>query len=475
MARVVDPSFTTEGSMLKVAFSVDESEEALSSLAVTLVAHDDIAANFFANGQCLRNGSNWEFEMSLESATSPRVIQLAKVVDERGELVEIGGPEIFVEPVSGGAWTSGDLARSELTKVEAAREARYSLTLKSADATAADPIFTAVALVDGLLITSILRVPGISVLKVTDPTLGSDGVEVLNSALRQLRFTSGISPTAWLADMGRRRPAVVLHMASIQAPNAEAASEKARTVAHQLLNLLALNRGSRGRIIGGAVGSPVGGAGEIRFSGSWIEGVDYAGNLMGGFISGESPHALLAQWSGASQDARLRLWLSLYSDALTDERWEYRLFRCFNLLEGIGKEALPANAPIVGSDGNPKLQVNGQPYTTRHAQGKVYELIRLVASVTNQMEANFTIGSTGMQGDLWGRVGVWTAVRNAVAHRGSWSIPEGETPDARHAQIEQEIKDLGADQTLDSGAWFLVRSIRNAAESTISAGLQQKI
>ncbi|MFB7757265.1 hypothetical protein ACFC18_48080 [Streptomyces sp. NPDC056121] len=361
------------------------------------------------------------------------------ILDAVGQEIQISEPLIFLEPETGSEWASGEPARSELAKTEAARKARYSITLEAGDAKTTDQIFSSVILADGLLITSQLRVPGISVLKLTDSTLGSDGATVLNSVLGQLGFEAVISPDAWLTDMRRRRPAVVIHMPSIQAPSASAAATESRKIAHQLLDLLALNRGSRGRIIGGVIGTPVAATSRVQFAGSWIEGGEYRGNLIGGFISGEDPQALLSQWSAASRDPRLRLWLALYSDALIDERWEYQLFRCFNLLEGVGKEKLPSNAPIIGADGNPKLLVDGQPYTTRHAQGKVFELIRLVASATSQAESNFAQGGA----DLWDEVGVWTAVRNSVAHRGSWSLPEGQTPGAKHAQIEESIKARG--------------------------------
>ncbi|MEU4259910.1 hypothetical protein AB0B42_21385 [Streptomyces fradiae] len=475
MARLVGATLSTREATLVVTCSIDDESNASAPISITLVEHDDVAVNFFANGAGSKVGSSWELRIPLERSDRRRIIQLVKVLDGSGREVEISEPLIFLEPESGGEWPSGEYARSELSGTVAARNRRYSITLQVEDSKATDQIFSSVVLVDGLLITSQLRVPGVSVLKLTDSTLGSDGVAVLNAALEQLGFKSVISPDAWLAEMRRRRPAVVLHMPSIQAANASVAAAESRKIAHQLLDLLALNRGSRGRIIGGAIGTSVGEAGGVQFLGSWIEGPEYQGNLIGGFISGEDPHALLGQWSAVRRDPRLRLWLSLYSDALMDERWEYQLFRCFNLLEGIGKEKLPSNAAIIGTDGNPKLQENGNPYTTRHAQGKVFELVRLVASTTSQAVSNFAFGGAGVGSDLWDEVGVWTAVRNSVAHRGGWSLPDGATADAKHIQIEESIAARGHDRTMGSGVWALVRSIRSATEATIRAGLVQKI
>ncbi|MFJ4874602.1 hypothetical protein ACIP93_05250 [Streptomyces sp. NPDC088745] len=476
MARLVSATVSTSETSLVVTCSLDTEEGLLVPIQMTLLGHDDVAVNFFANGACSKIGSSWELRVSLESGDRRRIVQIAKIVDGSGQDIAISEPLIFLKPESGNEWHAGDRARRELSEIEAARRQRYAVTLQADDAKATDQIFSSVILADDLLITSQLRIPGISVLKLTDSTLGSDGASVLNSVLGQLGFTAFVSSEAWLSEMRNRRPAVVLHMPSVQAPDAGTAAMASRKAAHQLLDLLALNRGSRGRIIGGVIGTPTSApSGGMKFSGSWIEGGGYQGNLLGGFIAGEDPHSLLSQWDAVSQDPRLRLWLSLYSDAIMDERWEYQLFRCFNLLEGIGKEKLPSNAAIVGSDGIPKLMANGQKYTTKQAQGKVFELLRLIASMTNQAESNFALRGTGGSGDLWDEIGVWTAVRNSVAHRGSWSLPEGKTPDAKHAQIEQGIKARGHDQTMASGVDALVRSIRNAAEATISAGLRKLI
>ncbi|WP_327070250.1 hypothetical protein [Kitasatospora sp. NBC_01302] len=302
-----------------------------------------------------------------------------------------------------------------------------------------------------------------------------DGVEVLNSVLSQLGFSTGIHPDAWLSEMRRRRPAAILHMRSIQVDSPKSAHLVAQHTSHQLLDLMALKRGATPRIIGGAIGA-ADDNGLLQFLGSWVEGAGYTGNLMGGFLAGEEPRALLNHWQGMQSDARLKLWLSLYADALADERWEYRLFRCFNLLEGIATQAVPKKKTIVDSAGTPRLKSDGKPYTTAEARGKAYDLLQLVAAVTNQAESNFLAQKyAGSTMELWDELDIWVSVRNAVAHRGSWELPAGATPTARHAAVELEITSRGHDQTLSSGQWAVVRAIRVAVESCLFAGLQGKL
>ncbi len=272
--------------------------------------------------------------------------------------------------------------------------------------------------------------------------------------------------------MQERRPAALLYVRKVHSVDAESASKICRHTAHDLLNLLALRRDDTPRLLGGVIGV-TDSQGVTRHVGSWIDGASYGGNLIGGFISGEDPHGLMQFWDGLSTEPRARLWLSLYADAIADQRWDYRLFRCFNLLEGIAAEIVPSNSPILDAQGQPRLQPDGRPYTTREARGKVYELLRTVAAKTQQSELNFTARRTdGVPVELWDEVALWVAVRNAVAHRGTWMLPEGEVPAARHTSTEAQIVARGHDSTFTSGAWLIVNAIRTAVKATLIAALR---
>jgi hypothetical protein len=473
--QLTNCTLRTENNHLIATFVVIP-EDALEPLTATFIEHDDFGVHFFASGSCLKHGQEWEFEIALERSDRRRLLQLAKLIDTNGNSVSTGEFKLFLEPFNQtGDWETGPQAEARLAEINTSRETRYTKTLKPKGAGPADPVFSTVTLIENLLLTATTKLPGVQVMPINHSTLGSDSVDVLNAALTQLGFTSKVEPNAWLAEMRRKRPAAVVYIPRIQAPNAEAACEETRSAVFRLLDLMTLKRGAKPEILGGAIESRDATSGQVSFAGSWIETAGYTGNLLGGFISGEDPHTLFDHWGAIEQNPRLRLWLSLYADAVADSRWEYRLFRCFNLLEGIGKEELPSNAAVTDSKGDPILQPNNQPYTTSHARGKVYEITKKVALASNQSLQNFAHRANSSPGTLWDEVGIWVKVRNAVAHRGGWSLPDGTAPDNEHSATEQAIKDHGHDGSMESGTWMLVSNIRNATEATLLAGLKKLI
>ena len=185
--------------------------------------------------------------------------------------------------------------------------------------------------------------------------------------------------------------------------------------------------------------------------------------------------SLLNQWRGIASDPRSQLWLSLYADALGDERWDYRIFSCFNLLEGIASEVLRARQPVTDEAGNPLLQASGRPYTTSQARGKGFELMKLVAGRTNQALQNFAVGGKTPLRTAWGETAVWVAIRNAVARRGAWETSAGSKPSACDQQLEAEIRSLGHDGSFLSGAAASQQAIRTAVESALHAALHGKL
>ncbi|MET9512157.1 MucBP domain-containing protein [Streptomyces flavidovirens] len=460
---------------MKLSIRTDGDASELASLQVNLAQHDEIATAFFASGSCQRVAGSWELSFPLEASEHRRLVQLVKVTDAEGHGIDIPHLQLFFEPSGEGEWEAGDKANAELKRVEMERERRFSVTLRAEGAGAGNSIFSTVMLVDNLLLRVVRRVPGVVIIPLTDSTLGSDTSQVLNSVLQQLGYEQLIDPERWLEQMRHRRPAAIFHVPRVEAEGADAAYKYCRQRVHELLDLLALKRGDAPRLIGGVIAS-VDEEGRSHFQGASIEGSGYAGNILSGFGSGDDAHSLLAQWESLRGDARLRLWLSLYADAIGDERWDYRLFRCFNLLEGIASEKVERKG-VVDSEGNAILKPYGKPYTTKETRGKVYELIRVVAKATDQAESNFTsTPDLGGASALWDEVGIWASVRNAVAHLGGWDvIPKEQTLRERREEQEQQILRRSHDGTLDAGAWAAVRTIRSAAESTLFAALQQRI
>lgn len=475
MVALQKASVRTEDDTLLLTLVVEGVGESAGPLQVQLALHDDIAVIWFASFDCNRIGDAWEGRLGLEPAKQPRLLELVRVQVAEGELIEMGDPRLFLEPTGNGAWATAATAEAERQRLEGAREARFGVPVVDPAASESDPTFAVLMLADNLYLTTLQRIPGIRVLPLSQTTLGADVVEVLNDVLQQLGFGDGVPPQRWMEEIQRRRPAAVIHVPRVRAADGRAAHAVCLRMAHHLLDLLALRRGATPRLLGGVVGA-LDDQGVPRYSGFWIEGSGYTGNLAGGFIAGEDIHGLLLRWDGLSRDPRARLWLSLYADAIADERWDYRLFRCFNLLEGVASELIPRGITVRDDQGSPRLQDNGQCYTTDHARGKVYELLRLVATRMEAAEANFTAQtSNGVDIQLWHEVGVWVAIRNAVAHRGAWELPDGMTPTARHVSMVAEIEARGHDGAFVSGVTSTLRAIQSAVKSTLYAGLLGRV
>lgn len=467
----------TEGEVLELVLTVEVVEMmTVPLLQATLSLHDDVMVSPIAWIKAEKKGDVWvgRYE-GWKPAGQPRLIQLVQVQTESGELVSMPNAHLFLEPPGSGMWATGEVAEAERLRMQMVRKNRFESPLFAAGATSTDPVFTVVMLAENLHLTIQQRVPGIHVLPIEQSGLGADVVNVLNAVLQQLGFRSHIDPNTWMEEMRRLRPAAILRVRKVHASSPDAAIKVCQSVARQLLDLFALRRGDTPRLLGGVVGVEDGN-GIAQCTNAWIEGPGYTGNVIGGFISGEDHHGLMQFWEGLSKEPRARLWLSLYADAIADQRWDYRLFRCFNLLEGVATEIIPNNITILDDKGTPRLQDGNKPYTTKQARGKVYELLRRLAAKTNEAESNFTAPRRdGAPADLWAEIGMWVSIRNAVAHRGSWKLPEGEIPAAQHASVEAEITARGYENTLASGIWNVVHTIRIAVESTLRAALRGQL
>jgi len=441
---------------------------------VVLTRHGDIATQWWADLACHSQDDHWVGELHAPREASPRLAELAKVTTPDGQQAALPPIVLQLEQIGDGEWQSGELAESERQRLGSAREATFGQPLIAQGATAASPTFSVVMAVDNLLATVVQRVPGMQVIPIQRSTLGSDLIDFLNSAAAQLGFATGIEPQAGLDHVRQRRPAAIIHIPKLHANTPQSAIAEAHRSGLALLDLVALRRGATPRLLAGIVGQEANDK-TTRLVTFWVEGVGYTGNLLGGFISGEDPTSLLNQWRGLIADDRARLWLSLYSDGVADERWDYRMFRCFNLLEGIANEIIPPSQIVTDENGNSLLQSSNRPYTTDQARGKVFELVKHVAQLSQQALQNFAAPGITPPRTLWDETDVWVTVRNAVAHRGSWEQPPGGTPSSRDQRVQAEIASMGHNGTFESGVDTALRTIRQAVEATLFSALAGRL
>lgn len=351
----------------------------------------------------------------------------------------------------------------------------YDVALVGPDACEGDPEFYLLGLADNLLLTRDLRVPGMILVRLPTSSLGSDGCAVLNAVLEHRQFVNQLDPTAWVEQMRRARPTVWIECPRVRAANAESAVAFGVEAIQQMLNLMAISRDTAPRLVAVVVGQHVGG-GRKEIVGFRIEDGIYRGNLAGGILAGEDQCDLLARWSSLQSNTRAQLWVSLYKDAVRENRWDYKLFRCYGLLEALGSVLL-GEEPIYDASGNPRLMHNGCPYTTKQSRGKVYALLLLVAKAINQYPGSFgTQKPTEQPGEdqLWDELEIWVCMRNVVAHEGAWQPPR---PNEKSTitRVRAAIQNRAYDNTFEAGALAEAYAVQATLRTTLLAIIEGKL
>lgn len=461
---------TRPDGLVSIALMAPDQTSDPAPVHATFHVHDAVARMWAADVPCSWRDGAFRAEAQIEVLASAELIELTGVRTQQQEQLAIPVDTFFV-PGVGDRWEQGERAQQKLQALVAERKAHAATPVRANDAATSQ--FGVLILVENIHLTEAQIVPGLSVLPLRSSTLGSEIPAVLNSVLGQLGWSEGISAEAWADATRAYNPAAVVHAPCVIADDPEQAGEHVRELAIDLLNLVAFRRGDAPRIVASAVGTVANGrVSETAFR---PEGPGYRGNLLGGFVSGEDPHSLLVQWDAAQRDRRVAFWLSLHASALAEPRWEFRLFRCFSLLEAIGSEVIPSSTPAVDPEGNPRLQDNGKPYTTDHGRVKVHDLLVRVARATERAEGSFVSQVAGTVAPaLWEEVGLWLRIRNQVAHGGAWPDPLLVTP--KVARIEAQLVERSPDRaTVRLGAEATVDAIRRSVEATIIAGIRGRL
>ncbi|WP_371671941.1 hypothetical protein OG985_32585 [Streptomyces sp. NBC_00289] len=306
----------------------------------------------------------------------------------------------------------------ELQRLADIRNERVNRTLRTGDGGSKE--YRVAFLADGVLNTRSLYIPGVVLFPVNASTRGSDIPEMFNSLLAQSGWPSRMDPTKWIAEYSRRRPVVVAVAASVKAGSGGSAIQYVRDRVQSFLHLMSLLRGAEPQLIS-AVAEIRDPLGEWKPELAWIDGAPYGGNLIGGFISGEDQHSILASWDAIEADEKIQLWISLYSDSLREQRWDFKWFRLFNLLESIGLERYGDTSLVKDFSGaviqKPDNRNILRNVKTKEARGKVYQTVRDASVLASVAESSFC-ANTGES--LWDVARIWTDVRNAVAHEGGY-------------------------------------------------------
>jgi hypothetical protein len=408
-------------------------------LQVTLVRHRQTGVEWLASGSAAVEGDRATLTLTLDqSLLDSRDCIEVRAYDDSGRAIDLD--DVFFTHGSGG-WQCTPERPQEL---RADRTAYYAKPLFAPSATNAAQSFRAVALIEGLLLTRNTRIPGIDIYALQHP-LHTEQATV--AYLRDLTGEVFGSTFSSETHTDRGLPCVALKFSDLRADTPEQALHFAHESASRMADLLGFNRSARPEVIALAVLDHDEKSGSVQY---WVNPrrTQYTGNLVGGFIAGESTDDLIQQWSQTQADARLSLWLSQVNDARAERRWEYRVLRYFNLLEGMSKGSLGVSGAALDAHGQQLLQSNGQPYTTKEARGAVYMVIAGLCRLRGDISEDAFCPHTS----LWELCQHWTTVRNQVAHAGAWdsSFKVGGTnnveafmnvaPDQRRSDLESVLE-----------------------------------
>lgn len=203
----------------------------------------------------------------------------------------------------------------------------------------------------------------------------------------------------------KAQPVFVAHFPKIIAPSAEEATELIRQEVKFLSDLLSIHRESYGSIFGVIIIDPAEGKYHAK-----IPTPSYRGNLVGGWISGEVPQQIKKRMYKVRKTPQLQLYISLYNDTLREERPDFKIFRCWNLLETIARSKNYVGQPLFDIHDNPTLNRNGKSKIENNAVSLVTELIR-------QTYISFNLKNLA---DILqnGSIDIWYRHRNCTDHTG---------------------------------------------------------
>lgn len=424
-----------------------------------LAGHDDVESSWRASISPTIEGEILAGAIDIQPDWG--VLEISAIVVSDGDSFRAGTDfehEYFVE--HGGELLTGEAAAAVFHQVRAKREALYHQPIGTGSGR-----YRAVALAEGIRLTTDLRVPGLEIRRLTNSTRGVDVAEVLNAVLAQLSFGVRVTPEHWAKEQEGRRPTIVVVAEDVRADTASDAARTVAKAADDVLGLLALQRDAAPTILAGIVESVGVDPPEVF---GWSGVPHYGGNLLGGFISGESQSDFVRLYQGLQGDDVLRLWLALHRDALAEERWDFRFFRHFNLLETMGRRVFGEREPVVGFDRNPIIGGDGKPVTTTTAAGKVFALLKWWSETSKSAEMNLaTPGATS----LWEEVQVCVGIRNAVAHDGAYRPDSGHRI-ASAKRVERAFERLRAVEPVAEPAGYYLRMVQDGTKLIVAAFLR---
>jgi hypothetical protein len=239
----------------------------------------------------------------------------------------------------------------------------------------------------------------------------SDEVRAINDFIRKLG-TLTVEEPEWLRENpALSQPCAVIDFPTVRAASADEAVSVAANEAILVTDVIGVFRMGYGSPFATVVVDL-----KSRAVGWSFDLPRYRGNALGGFVSGEDPEVFRQGIARVKSCSRTWLHLALLREALRENRWEFLVFRLWNLLETMARASGFVGQPLLDWTGTPVLNKRGQPRRIQdHAKEQVLELLRVRLSRGSSSAVPFCPPRHPSYPDL---VTVWYQRRNCVAHTG---------------------------------------------------------
>jgi hypothetical protein len=292
--------------------------------------------------------------------------------------------------------TASDRVAGLYLDLQKRREARYGQPLGTPGQ---GTQFRAAVLVEGLLITQPIQTTHGTVHPQALDVYDGDVRDLINASLEKLGWPGRVNEEAWNQRL-HRDDFAMFEFPNIWASDESEADGLAMAETDRLVLTLAYLRYAAPRPILIALESFT--PQQIRFRS--LRAV-YTGNLVGGWMGGESSRELLRVGVALATSPKVELYVNLYLEARREKQEDSRYFKLWAVLETIAINEIAAGAKVLLDNGT--QWPNGG--TTSQAAPRVFELVR-------------SAGLAGRQwpdaGDLYNFVRSVYGRRNATAHYG---------------------------------------------------------
>jgi hypothetical protein len=404
----IEPNVLKTGQPFTV-FINDAQEWSNKTISVQIDSSDDIEPLMMALSFSMEIGDDgtgsWYhasgFEIDREAVVFVSAAGIAPTPFDPASPQPLAAPEFFhTESVSMTALNSPTTASDTVVDLyfdlQRRREARFRQPLGTPGQGSQ---FRAAVLVEGLLITQ--RIPSAhgdvhpQVLEVHDGDIRA----LMDASLEHLGWPGRVNNDSWNQRMSRNDFAV-FEFPDIWAWDETEADALAMTETDKLVLTLAYLRYAAPRPIMVALESRT--PQHIRFRS--LRDV-YTGNLIGGFMGGESSREIARVGSALTAAPEVELYVNLYLEARREKQDDSRYFKLWAVLETIAINEIAEGAMVLLDDGT--QWPNGG--TTSQAAPRVFELVKSAGLAGRQWPDG---------GDLYDFVRSVYGRRNATAHYG---------------------------------------------------------